>query len=205
MSDMNRLHMIQLFSGTAFASIAGCLGSDDNDDDDPDTGDNGDNGDDYDRDENGDNGNNGDSDENDGLESGDDAPKTDVKTPDGETITVEPKGKPTVVMFVDITTEKGKSYSETLVELHGKYDDYAHMLTINSNLDVSKEDLQEFKENYGGDWDHAMGTEDAIEKYGVEASVLICVIDEDGKVVFRADGDIDYDTVETALGQYSDY
>jgi hypothetical protein len=194
--------MIQLSGGIALVSMAGCLGSDDeNGDDDPDNGD-----DDYNGDENGDEyDDNGDSDTDNGPKSGDDAPKTEVETPDGKTITVEPKDKPTVVMFADITTEKGKSYSETLVDLYGKYDDHAYMLTINSNMDVSKEDLKEFHEKHGGDWDHAMGSTDALEKYGIEAAVTICVIDEDGKVVFRADGDIDHETVERALEQYADY
>lgn len=192
--------MIQLSGGIALASMAGCLGSDDdNGDDDPDNGDNGDNGDNDEK--NGDN----DNEKDDGPKSGDDAPKTDVETPDGKTITVEAKDKPTVVMFADITSEKGKSYSETLVDLHGKYDDHAYMLTINSNMDVSKEDLKEFHEKHGGDWDHAMGTEDAIEKYGIEASVMVYVIDEDGKVVFRAEGDVDRETVEKAIEQYSEH
>lgn len=189
--------MIQLSGGIALASMAGCLGSEDEPDD-----------------TNGEEKNNGDekddTDSNDDTEtgnepkSGDDAPKVDVETHDGKTVTIEAKDKPTIVMFADVKGEKGKSYSETLVDVHEKYHDRVYVLTINSNLDVSEEGLKEFHEKHGGDWDHAMGHEDALENYGIGASVTICVIDEDGKVAFRTDGDIDRETVEKALEAYAD-
>lgn len=193
--------MIQLSGGIALASMAGCLGSDDDPDDIDDDHEANETDEGHD-DTEGDAGTDGDDDE---PKSGDDAPKVDVETHDGRTVTVEAKDKPTVVMFADVTSEKGKSYSQTLVDLHGTYDDHAYMLTINSNVDVSKADLKEFHEKYGGDWDHAMADEDTLEKYGVEATVTICVIDENGKIVFRADGDVDRETIEKAIEAHSEY
>ncbi|MFC6904441.1 TlpA family protein disulfide reductase [Halalkalicoccus tibetensis] len=190
--------MIQLSGGIALTSMAGCLGADEDPDED--------------EEENGDdaNGENGDDDHDDGTKdddkpkSGDDAPKVDVETPDGKTVTIEPKDKPTVVMFADIESEECKAYSETLVDLHGKYEDHAYMVTVNSNLDVSKEDVKAFHEEHGGDWEHAMGDLDALEKYGITASVTICVIDEDGKIAFRFEGDVDRETVEKVLEAYAE-
>ncbi|MEM4782180.1 MAG: hypothetical protein QXG03_11555, partial [Halalkalicoccus sp.] len=144
--------MIQLSGGIALAGMAGCLGSDD--DDDSDGSDDEYQGNETDDEYDGDSDDGTDDDE---PKNGDDAPTVDVETHDGRTITVEAKDKPTVVLFADVTSEKGKSYSEELVDLHGKYADHAYMLTINSNVDVSKEDLKEFHETYGGDWDHARG------------------------------------------------
>ncbi|MDL5361030.1 redoxin domain-containing protein [Halalkalicoccus sp. NIPERK01] len=183
--------MIQLSGGIALASMAGCLGSDDDPKDtdeknDPDDGEN-----------------TKDGGENDKPKSGDDAPKVDVETHDGKTVTVEARDKPTIVMFADIESEECKSYSKTLVDLHEEYHDRAYVVTINSNLDVSKEDLKAFHEEYGGDWDHAMGHAKALEKYGIEASVTICVIDEHGKIAFRIDGEIDRETVEKLLEAYA--
>lgn len=193
--------MIQLSGGIALASMAGCLGSDEEPDDDPDDT-NGDNGDD------GDDGEKGDEKTTDGKDDkpkgGDDAPKVDVETPDGKTVTIEPKDKPTVVMFADIESEECEAYSETLVDLHGKYGDHAYMVTINSNLDVSKEDLEAFHEKHGGDWEHAMGDLDALDTYGITASVTICVIDEDGKIAFRFEGEVDRETVEKVLEAYAE-
>lgn len=190
--------MIQLSGGIALASMAGCLGSDENPEDDP--GDT--------NDETDDTGDESKGDENAGDEkpkSGDDAPEVEVETPDGKTVTIEPKDEPTVVLFADITSEMGKSHSETLAHLHEEYGDYAYMVTINSNLDVSEDDLEAFHEEYGGDWDHAMGTEDALDKYGIDAAVTICIIDEDGTVVFRADGEIDREAIEEAIEVYSEH
>ncbi|KYH27181.1 thiol-disulfide oxidoreductase ResA [Halalkalicoccus paucihalophilus] len=193
MRDINRRRMIQLSGGIALASMAGCLGSDDDPKEKDNTGD-----------KNDDTGGGKDTKDNDKPESGDDAPKADVETDDGKTVTIESKGKPVVVMFGDVENEKCKSYSETLVDLHEEYGDRAYMLTVNTNMDVSMEDLKEFHERYGGDWDHAMGTKDLLEKYGIETTVTICVIDEDGTVAFRTDGDIDRKTVEKALEVYVD-
>lgn len=195
--------MIQLSGGIALASMAGCLGSEESSDEDPDdTGDDSKDGD------------NGEKKEDEKVEdekkkdekpkNGDDAPKVDVETPDGETITVEAKDKPTVVMFADIRTEEGKSYSKTLVDLHEEYGDRAYVLTINSNTKVSKKDLKGFHEKYGGDWDHAMCGVDVLEEYGVEGSVTIYVIDEHGKIAFHAEEDIDRKTVRKALEAYAD-
>ncbi|ADJ14971.1 TlpA family protein disulfide reductase [Halalkalicoccus jeotgali] len=186
--------MIQLSGGIALASMAGCLGSDDDpkDTDDPkdDSGKNDDS-----------SGNNGKKD--DKPKSGDDAPKVDVETSDGKTITVEAKDKPTIVMFADVESEECKSYSETLADLHEKYGDRAYLLTVNTNMDVSKTELKEFHEQYGGDWDHAMGRPEVLEKYGIEATVTVCVIDENGKIAFRTDGEVDHETVEKALDAYA--
>lgn len=199
MRDIKRRRMIQLSGGIALASMAGCLGSDEEPDDDPDDA-NGDNGDDDEK--NGDDGSKDGKD--DKPKGGDDAPKVDVETPDGKTVTIEPKDKPTVVMFADIRSEECKAYSETLVDLHGKYEDHAYMVTVNSNLDVSKEDVKAFHEEHGGDWEHAMGDLDALEKYGITASVTICVIDEDGKIAFRFEGEVDRETVEKVLEAYAE-
>lgn len=194
MRDIDRRRMIQLSGGIALASMAGCLGS--GDEDNGDKNDNGDN----DTDDN----SSGDE-KGDGPKSGDDAPKVDLETPDGKTITLEHNDEPTVVMFADITSEKGRSHSEMLVELHEKYDDHVYMTTVNSNLDVSKDDLEEFHEKYGGDWDHAMGTKDALEKYGIDTAVTVCVIDTDGTVVLRLDGDATQSTIEQAIETYSEH
>ncbi|MCL7417170.1 MAG: thioredoxin family protein [Halalkalicoccus sp.] len=188
--------MIQLSGGIALASMAGCLGSDEDPKDTDDTGEkNGDT----------DGGKDKKDDEkNDTPKSGDDAPKADVETDDGKTVTIEGKDDPAIVMFADVESEKCKSYSETLVDLHEEYGDRVYMLTVNTNMDVSMEGLKEFHGKYGGDWDHAMGSEDLLEKYDIESTVTICVIDEDGTIAFRTDGDIDRKTVEKALEAYVD-
>lgn len=200
MREIKRRRMIQLSGGIALASMAGCLGADeDPDEDEEENGDdaNDENGDDHDDHDDG-------TKDDEKPESGDDAPKVDVETPDGKTVTIEPKDKPTIVMFADIESEECKAYTETLVDLHGKYDDYAYMLTVNSNLDVSKEDVKAFHEEHGGDWEHAMGDSKAIDTYGITASVTICVIDEDGKIAFRFDGDVDRETVEAVLEAHAE-
>lgn len=190
--------MIQLSGGIALTSMAGCLGSGDEepDEDNGDTNDNSTDDDGNDKSTNGETGG--------GPKSGDDAPGVDLETTDGKEITLDSIDEPTIVMFLDITSEEGKSHSETLADLHEKHGEYVRVITINSDLDASKEDLTAFREEYGGDWDHAMGTEDALGKYGIETAVTVCIIDEDGKIVLRLDGDVNRSTIERAVEAYSD-
>lgn len=190
MRDTTRRRMIQLSGGIALASMAGCLGSDDDDGNDG-------------KNDDGDGSNDGD-DTGDEPKSGDEAPDFELETPDGDTVELEPIEKPTIVLFADITSETGKSHSETLVDIREKHDDHARVITVNSDLDASKEDLEAFRGEYGGDWTHAMGTADVIEKYGIDAAVTLCIIDEDGELLLRLDGQVSASSIEQALEEYAD-
>lgn len=193
MRDTTRRRMIQLSGGIALAGMAGCLGNNDDDGDDNET------------DGGSEDGNSSDGDGSDGgAETGDDAPDLDLETPDGESVELKPVDKPTVVLFADVTSEEGKTHSETLVDIYEEYGEYARLITVNSDLEASKDDLREFHEEYGGDWEHAMGTAEVIEEYGIDATVTVCVVDEDGELAFRFDGEVTESAIEEAVETYTD-
>ncbi len=188
--------MIQLSGGIALASMAGCLGSSDEEPkEDEKNGDDNEKADDESTTD----------EKDDGPKTGDDAPSVDLETHDGEKVSFDAGEKPTVVMFADVTSAEGKSHSETLDALYEEYHERVHVVTVNSNLDASKEDLKEFHENYGGNWEHAMGTEEVLDAYGIGETVTLCIIDEDGKVVLRLDGDVKKSTIEQAIEAHSEY
>ncbi|WP_331232775.1 TlpA family protein disulfide reductase [Natronorarus salvus] len=195
MHDATRRRVLQLSGGIALAGMAGCLG----DDDDPEIGDDEDDDtDDHDGDEYDDH----DDDDDEGTKVGDEAPEVELETPDGESVTIGPIEKPTIVLLVDIHSEYGKKQSRTIADFHEEYGDNAHVLTVNTNLDASMDDLRAFAEEYGGDWDHAMCDEETLATYRPHATVTLCVYDEDGTLVFRHDGEITYESVEAAVDGY---
>lgn len=190
--------MIQLSGGIALAGMAGCLGSSDEKPEEEGTTD----------DDTTDNDSSNDTNQSEkqdaGANTGDKAPAVDVETPDGETVTLEADEKPTAVLFADITSRDSKTHSQTLVDLHEEYGEEIRLITINTNLDVSKDDLREFHEEYGGDWKHAMGTTEVIEEYGINAVATLCVIDSDGELAVRFDGEITASAIEEAIEAYTD-
>lgn len=185
--------MMQLSGGIALAGMAGCIGRGDEEKDPGDTNDGG---------------SPKDEDENDKekkrAKTGDDAPDFELETPDGETVKLKPVEKPTVVMFVDVKSEAGRTHSKKLVDFHEKHGDYARVITVNSNLDASKEDVRKFHGKYGGDWECAMGDLDTIGEYDVDAAVALRVIDEHGELVARLDAAVSASGIEMFLDAYAE-
>jgi peroxiredoxin len=204
MHDATRRRVLQLGGGIALVGMAGCLG----DDDDPETGDDdyddSDDHDDSDGDDDYDDSDDHDDSDDEGTKVGDEAPEVELEKPDGETVTIGPIEKPTVVLLIDIHSEYGKEQSRALVDLHEEYGDSAHVVTLNTNLDASMDDLRAFADEYGGDWDHAMCDEETLETYRPHATVTVCVYDEDGTLVFRHDGEITSESVHAAVDGYLD-
>lgn len=183
--------MMQLSGGIALAGMAGCIGRGDEEKEPGDTNDDG-----------------SPKDENDNekkrAKTGDDAPDFELETPDGEKVKLKPVEKPTVVMFVDVKNEAGKTHSKKLVDFHEKHGDYARVITVNSNLDASKDDVRKFHGKYGGDWECAMGDLDTIGKYDVDAAVALRVIDEHGELVARLDAAVSASGIQMFLDAYAE-
>lgn len=181
--------MLQLSGGIALAGMAGCIGRGDEEKNPGDTNEKG---------------SPKDEDEKKRAKTGDDAPDFELETPDGETVKLKPVEKPTVVMFVDVENEAGKSHSKKLVDFHEKHGDYARVITVNSNLDASKDDVREFHGKYGGDWECAMGDLDTIDEYDVDAAVALRVIDEHGELVARLDAAVSASGIQMFLDAYAE-
>lgn len=186
--------MLQLSGGIALAGMAGCLGRGE------DAGSDDVNGNGSPKDEE------KDADEKDEKKAtpGEDAPDFELETPNGETVKLKPVDEPTVVMFVDVEHEAGKSHSKKLVDFHEKHGDQARVLTVNSNLDASKEDVRTFHERHGGDWRCAMGDRDVVRKYDLDAAVTLCVIDEHGKLAARLDAAVTAAGIRMFLDAYAE-
>lgn len=184
--------MLQLSGGIALAGMAGCIGRGDEEkkkssgetkDDDSSNGDDG---------------------ANKRAKTGEKAPEFELETPDGEKVKLEPGGKPTVVLFADVTSEAGKTHSKTLVDFHEKHADHARVITVNSDLDASKDDVRAFHEAYGGDWECAMGDADVLETYDVDAAVALFVVDEHGDLAARLEADATASGLRMFLDAYAE-
>lgn len=195
MRDTTRRRMLQLSGGIALAGMAGCIGRGDEGDGPDDTDDKESKKDDEKK--------NGD-DTKKRAKTGDDAPDFELETPDGETVKLKPVEKPTVVMFVDVESEAGRSHSKKLVDFHRKHGDHARVITVNSNLDASKDDVREFHGKHGGDWECAMGDLDTVRQYDVDAAVALRVIDEHGELVARLDAAVSASGIQMFLDAYAE-
>lgn len=181
--------MLQLSGGIALAGMAGCIGR--GDEDEKGSGDTKD-----------------DSSNGDGAKkkakTGEKAPTFELETPDGEKVKLESGGKPTVVLFADVTSEAGKTHSKTLVDFHEEHGDHARVITVNSNLDASKDDVRAFHKAYGGDWECAMGDADVLETYDVNAAVALFVIDEHGDLAARLEAEVTASGIRMFLDAYAE-
>ncbi|WP_336344367.1 TlpA family protein disulfide reductase [Halalkalicoccus ordinarius] len=185
--------MLQLSGGIALAGMAGCIGRGDEEDEkgsgDPKKDDDS-------------------SKKDDGAKkrakTGDDAPDFELETPDGETVKLKPIEKPTVVLFVDVEHEAGKSHSKKLVDFHEEHADHARVITVNSDLDASKDDVRAFHEAYGGDWECAMGNADVLESYDVDAAVMMAVVDEHGDLAARLEAEVTASGIQMFLDAYAE-
>jgi peroxiredoxin len=138
------------------------------------------------------------------AKTGEKAPEFELETPDGEKVKLDSGGKPTVVLFADVTSEAAKSHSRTLVDFHEEHADHARVITVNSDLDVSKDDVRAFHEAYGGDWECAMGDADVLETYGVNAAVALFVVDEHGDLAARLEAETTADGLRMFLDAYAE-
>lgn len=185
--------MLQLSGGIALAGVAGCIGRGDEEDvkgsDDP---------------KKDDDSSKKDDDAKKRAKTGDDAPDFELETPDGESVKLKPIEKPTVVLFVDVEHEAGKSHSKKLVDFHEEHADHARVISVSSNLDASKDDVRTFHEAYGGDWECAMGDADVLESYDVDAAVTMAVIDEHGDLAARLEAEVTASGIQMFLDAYAE-
>lgn len=186
--------MLQLSGGIAVAGMAGCIGR----------GDEGDKGDVKGSDDTDDDSSKKDEGATKRAKTGEKAPDFELETPDGEAVKLEADGKPTVVLFADVTSEAGKTHSKTLVDFHEEHADHARVITVNSDLDASEDDVRAFHEAYGGDWECAMGEADVLETYDVNAAVVMAVIDEHGDLAARLEAEVTASGLRMFLDAYAE-
>lgn len=174
---MRRRTLLTTFGGVAGTGLAGCLGGTDfsqNQPEDPDS-----------VDENTEGAGDSAGSET-GLDVGQKLPDFGLQTTSGDEVSLHPIEKPTALFFMAAWCTSCKQEEHNLKQVHEKFGDDVRLISIDMDPDQDTlADLRKFKDQYGGDWIHAMGTRELIQKYRLTSLDTTYVIDQNGISVYK--------------------
>lgn len=121
-----------------------------------------------------------------GTSIGEKAPDFTLRTTDGGKVSLRPAEKPTIVFFMAAWCSSCRFEEKHLKKIHDKYGDAVRIISldIDPNQD-SMADLREFQSQYGGDWAHAMGTQEVLNRYQLQTLDVTYLLNEHGITVYR--------------------
>jgi thioredoxin-related protein len=88
---------------------------------------------------------------------------------------------------------------DVLVPLYTEYGTQIKMLSISIKDDDTNQDLIDFKNAYGAQWQYALDTDGVQQKYGVTATPHTFLIDRSGNIVYSHVGAEDYATLKSEI------
>lgn len=125
-----------------------------------------------------------------GLNVGQRPPDFSLQTTAGTEVTLHPVEKPTAMFFMAAWCTSCKQEEHNLKQVHETFGDDVRLMSIDMDPDRdSMKDLRQFKQQYGGDWIHAMGTQDLIRTYRLTSLDTTYIIDQNGVSVYK-DSDV---------------
>lgn len=117
-------------------------------------------------------------------------PNFSLQTTEGNTVSLHPVEKPTALFFMAAWCTSCKQEEHNLKQVHEKFGEDVRLISIDMDPDRdSMQDLQKFNQKYGGDWIHAMGTKELIQKYRLTSLDTTYIINQDGVTVYT-DSDV---------------
>ena len=125
-----------------------------------------------------------------GLNVGQKPPDFSLQTTAGDKVSLHPVEKPTAVFFMAAWCTSCKQEEHNLKQVHETFGDDVRLMSIDMDPDRdSMKDLRQFKTQYGGEWIHAMGTQDLIQRYRLTSLDTTYIIDQHGVSVYK-DSDV---------------
>ena len=102
------------------------------------------------------------------------------------TVSLYPVPKPTVLSFIAVSCPSCRDQEVNLKPVHERYGDKVRIMTISAepSRDV-RDDLREFKEQYGDDWIHAIGTDQVIRDYRITSMDTTYILDTEGRITYK--------------------
>ena len=130
-----------------------------------------------------------------GLGVGEKPPDFTLQTTAGTPVSLHPVEQPTVLFFMAAWCTSCKQEESNLKQIHQKYGDDVRLISIDMDPDRdTMDDLRQFKQQYGGDWIHAMGTTQLIQTYRLTSLDTTYIIKQSGLTAYT---DSDVTSVET--------
>jgi peroxiredoxin len=125
-----------------------------------------------------------------GLKVGQKLPDFTLQTTEGNEVSLHPVEKPTALFFMAAWCTSCKQEEHNLKQVHETFGDKVRLISIDMDPDRdSMQDLQQFKEQYGGEWTHTMGTKELIQTYRLTSLDTTYIIDQDGMSTYK-DSDV---------------
>jgi thiol-disulfide isomerase/thioredoxin len=121
-----------------------------------------------------------------GLGVGERPPDFALKSVGGDTISLRPVEHPTVLFFMAAWCTSCKEEEHSLAQLHEQYGEQVRLISI--DVDPQRDsmvDLRQFKQQYGGDWPHLMGTTELIRAYRITSLDTTYLLDRQGVTHYK--------------------
>lgn len=121
-----------------------------------------------------------------GLSVGKKPPEFSLESLAHGTVSLYPVQKPTVLSFIAVSCPSCREQEVNLKPVHERYGDEVRIMTISAepNRDV-RDDLRRFKEQYGSDWIHAIGTAQVIRNYRITSMDTTYILDTEGRITYK--------------------
>ncbi len=95
-------------------------------------------------------------------------------------------GKPTVIFFMASWCSSCIGEEDALKQVWAKYGDKVQLLTVDvDTVNDTAENLKQFAKEYGGDWPHALDSDQMVQKFAISSLDTTVIIGADGKTVYR--------------------
>ena len=121
-----------------------------------------------------------------GLSVGEKPPDFTLATTAGTKVSLRPVEKPTVLFFMAAWCTSCKQEESNLKQIQQQYGDDVRLISIDMDPDRdTMDDLRQFKQQYGGDWIHAMGTQEFIQEYRLTSLDTTYIINQSGVTVYK--------------------
>lgn len=181
---MNRRTLLTTLGGVTVTGLAGCLGGSQSSQNSPQESSSSD----------GDGGttaaDSGGSDAKTGLNVGQKPPDFSLQTTTGDEATLHPVEKPTALFFMAAWCTSCKQEEGNLKQVHETFGDDIRLMSIDMDPDRdSMNDLRQFKTQYGGEWIHAMGTQELIRTYRLTSLDTTYIINQNDVTTYT-DSDV---------------
>lgn len=125
-----------------------------------------------------------------GLKVGQKLPNFTLQTTTGDEVSLHPVEKPTALFFMAAWCTSCKQEEHNLKQVHETFGDDVRLMSIDMDPDRdSMKNLRQFKQQYGGDWIHAMGTKELIQTYRLTSLDTTYIIDQTGVTTYT-DSDV---------------
>lgn len=135
------------------------------------------------------------------VQAGENALPFSVETFEGQTLTLDDyQGKVLILDFFASWCDPCQEAALDLAEVRENFSrENLAILSIESDPEVSTEEAEQFKAEYGGDWAFAIDP-DVADDYGVEVYPTIFVVGPDGYVAFHNEGPIPPSVLNDIVG-----